>query len=115
MIAEAELLIIDDHPLFVDGFVAMLGRVRPKWRVESGATGAEALSILGERPISAALIDVFLPDRDGFDLLHQVINQLLGVDGRVAGNIIYRLLGVYLRKLSAHLWQGVDQMAPHFQ
>jgi DNA-binding NarL/FixJ family response regulator len=75
MIAEAELLIIDDHPLFVDGFVAMLGRVRPKWRVESGATGAEALSILGERPISAALIDVFLPDRDGFDLLHQVRAQ----------------------------------------
>jgi DNA-binding NarL/FixJ family response regulator len=72
MASEAELLIIDDHPLFVDGFVAMVGQLRPSWIVETGATGAEAFSKLAQRPKSAALIDVFLPDRDGFNLLHAI-------------------------------------------
>lgn len=73
------LLIVDDHPLFVDGFLAMTARLRPDWTIETAATGAQALTKLGEQPVSVAIIDVFLPDRDGFDLMHEVAARWPGL------------------------------------
>jgi DNA-binding NarL/FixJ family response regulator len=68
----AELLIIDDHPLFADGFALMVGQLRPNWILRRAATGGEALAVLALRRPSAAILDVGLPDRDGFDLMHDI-------------------------------------------
>jgi DNA-binding NarL/FixJ family response regulator len=64
------LLLVDDHPLFLEGFAAMVERVRPHWSLSQAATGEEAVATLESRNADAVLLDVFLPDRDGFDLLH---------------------------------------------
>lgn len=66
------LLIVDDHPLFSEGFEIMLARLRPEWSLTQAATGNEALAAIAADPPDAVLIDVFLPDRDGFDLLHAI-------------------------------------------
>jgi DNA-binding NarL/FixJ family response regulator len=79
MEAKVKLLIVDDHPLFVDGFLAMVGRLRPDWTMKTAPTGAQALALLSEHYVNAAIIDVFLPDRDGFDLMHEVAERWPGL------------------------------------
>ncbi|HEY3949243.1 response regulator transcription factor [Phenylobacterium sp.] len=61
------LLLVDDHPLFRDGFAAMLRTHRPAWTLNMANTGAEALEALAGRPApDLAIIDILLPDTDGF-------------------------------------------------
>jgi len=70
-----DLLIVDDHPLFVEGFAAMLQRARPQWRVSAAISGSEALQILGAQRPDLVIIDVMLPDYDGFELLQSVAER----------------------------------------
>ena len=70
--ANVELLIVDDHPLFVEGFAAMVQQSRPEWRLAVAASGAAAIRILGERQPDLVIIDVLLPDCDGFELLQRL-------------------------------------------
>ena len=58
------LLLIDDHPLFVDGFATMIAATRPDWRFASARSSAEGCAALAG--IDLVLIDLELPDRDGF-------------------------------------------------
>jgi len=62
------VLLVDDHPLFRDGFALMLKHHRADWSLQTANSGADALSVLAE--IGApdlAIIDIQLPDMDGFD------------------------------------------------
>ena len=67
-----ELLIVDDHPLFVEGFATMLRQSRPDWQLTTAASGGQALSILAGVQPDLVIIDVGLPDRDGFELLEEL-------------------------------------------
>ena len=67
-----QLLIVDDHPLFLEGFAAMVARLRPDWTLAQAKTGGDALAAIEAGAPDAVLVDVFLPDRDGFDLLHAI-------------------------------------------
>lgn len=61
-------LIIDDSKLarIVSG--RALAELQPDWhRVEANGA-AEALAIIGERPIDLALVDFNMPDKDGLEL-----------------------------------------------
>jgi DNA-binding NarL/FixJ family response regulator len=76
-------LLVDDHPLFRDGFAAMLKHHRPDWTLRMANSAAEALGLLagGERP-DLAIIDIQLPDTDGFDAA-RVIAQMTPMVSRV--------------------------------
>lgn len=69
---DVELLIVDDHPLFVEGFAAMVQQSRPGWHVTAAASGAEALRILAGVQPDLVVVDVMLPDRDGFELMGEM-------------------------------------------
>ncbi|HZZ66913.1 MAG TPA: response regulator transcription factor [Phenylobacterium sp.] len=60
-------LLVDDHPLFRDGFASMLKHHRPDWTLRTANSGAEALEALDEGRPDLAIIDILLPDTDGFD------------------------------------------------
>lgn len=62
------VLLIDDHPVFAEGFEAMTTRLRPDWTLEIAATGDEALAVMAARLPDVVVSDVFLPDTDGFAL-----------------------------------------------
>ncbi|MBS0362761.1 MAG: response regulator transcription factor [Proteobacteria bacterium] len=60
-------LLVDDHPLFRDGFAAMLRTHRPDWTLRTANSAAEALPALAQSPApDLAIIDILLPDADGF-------------------------------------------------
>ncbi|MEJ0047840.1 MAG: response regulator transcription factor [Rhodospirillales bacterium] len=73
------ILIVDDHPLFSTGFAHMARALRPDWTLHMAATTAEALSLLRHVSPQLALLDVGLPDDDGFVLLRLIAEQWPGL------------------------------------
>lgn len=70
--ASVGILIVDDHPLFSTGFAYMARALRPGWTLYVAANAAEALGLLGRASPQLALVDVGLPDDDGFVLLRGI-------------------------------------------
>ena len=69
------LLIVDDHPLFVEGFTHMARALRPEWRLHTADCAVQALGVLDRLSPAVAVIDVGLPERDGFALLAALVTQ----------------------------------------
>jgi len=64
-----KILIIDDHPLVIDGIKTMLKDVEYLEIIDAAKNGTEALQILNESPgIDIILLDINLPDMDGLRL-----------------------------------------------
>lgn len=64
-----KILVIDDHPLVIDGIKTMLKDVEYLEIIGAAKTGTEALQILNESPgIDVILLDINLPDIDGLRL-----------------------------------------------
>ena len=68
-------LLVDDHPLFRDGFASMLRHHRPDWTLRTANTAAEALAALDEGQPDLAIIDILLPDVDGFDAARAIAER----------------------------------------
>jgi DNA-binding NarL/FixJ family response regulator len=71
-LAPADILIVDDHPLFSTGFTAMARVLRPGWTLQLAATSVEAHSLLRLHVPQLALVDVGLPGDDGFALVQSI-------------------------------------------
>jgi DNA-binding NarL/FixJ family response regulator len=66
------ILIVDDHPLFADGFSHMACGLRPDWAIQTAASAAAAVSALRMLSPDVVIIDIGLPDDDGFGLLRTI-------------------------------------------
>ncbi len=64
------LLVIEDNETEAAGIVELLGHTDIE--IITAATGAEALTILLDRPIDCVVLDLRLPDMTGFELLDRV-------------------------------------------
>jgi DNA-binding NarL/FixJ family response regulator len=71
-VATADILIVDDHPLFSDGFAHMARSLRPAWVLRSAASAAAALEAARAGRPDLAIVDVGLPGDDGFALLKTI-------------------------------------------
>jgi len=79
-----KLLIIDDHPLVIDGITTMLKDVEYIQIVHSAKDGRDALKFINETPdIDIILLDINLPDMDGLRLCQLIreINQTAKIIG----------------------------------
>lgn len=69
----ASLLLVDDHPLFREGFAVMVGQARPGWSLATAASAAEACDRLATgAPFDLAIVDIQLPDQDGLSALAEM-------------------------------------------
>ena len=69
------ILVVDDEPFFREEVVAFLsnyGAWPHGWRVESVASGEEALERLTQNPYEVVLLDINMPGMDGMEVLRQM-------------------------------------------
>ncbi|MCO1654396.1 response regulator transcription factor [Pseudonocardia humida] len=77
---EAGLLVVDDEPNLRELLAATLRF--SGFRVASAGTGAEALAAAAADPPDLVLLDVMLPDMDGFEVVRRLRAQAPGAGGR---------------------------------
>ena len=71
----AVVLLVDDHPLFREGFSAMTSALRPEWTIDLAVDCAEALAKMTAREPDLVVVDVRLPDGDGFALVRAICSR----------------------------------------
>ena len=70
------VLVVDDHPLFRRGLLAYFDSMSIYEVVAQAGSGNEALTILNSSSIDILLVDINLPDFDGFELLVEIQHLL---------------------------------------
>ncbi len=80
-------LVVDDHPLFCDALVMTLQAVSSVQSITTAASLSEALSVLKETTPDVVVLDLNLPDVNGFDgliRLHKATNAAILVVSSMA-------------------------------
>lgn len=68
-----KVLIVDDHALIREALHAVLKQLRREAVILEASNGRQAVHIVEEHPdISLILLDINLPDRDGFSILREL-------------------------------------------
>jgi two-component system OmpR family response regulator len=67
---QGELLVVDDEPFLRDAVAASLRFLG--FDVATAGTGADALRQARERPFDLVVLDVMLPDTDGFEIVRRL-------------------------------------------
>ncbi len=69
------ILVIDDHPIFIDGITALLKSIVPDSNIVTCANGKSALQQLQKTTqFDWIFLDIKLPDLTGIDLLKEFLN-----------------------------------------
>jgi DNA-binding NarL/FixJ family response regulator len=69
-----KILVVDDHPLFRDGFAHMVRVLRPEWTLHFADNAVNALASLTKAAFDLVIVDVSLPGEDGFALFKAIAN-----------------------------------------
>jgi DNA-binding response OmpR family regulator len=64
------ILIVEDHPIIAELVETRL-RLEGMDPIKCGG-GREALAIIGTRPLDAAILDIMMPDVDGYEVLRYI-------------------------------------------
>jgi DNA-binding response OmpR family regulator len=62
--------LIEDEPNIIEAIRFILAR--DGWRVDTHSDGATAVAAVGARRPDLVILDVMLPNRSGFDILHDL-------------------------------------------
>jgi len=66
------LLIVDDHPVFVSGFIQAIKNERWLQNIYHSENGLDALKIIRQKKVDLILIDIQMPKMDGLKLLDRL-------------------------------------------
>jgi two-component system OmpR family response regulator len=72
-VEQVRVLVVDDEPNIVD-VIAMALR-HHRFEVETAATGREALELSRRRPADVMVLDVMLPDMEGFEVAQRLVAE----------------------------------------
>jgi DNA-binding NarL/FixJ family response regulator len=75
-----KILVVDDHPLFLDGLLQVLQQLRPNVTAIQVGNAEEALEYIDtDRAIDLILLDINMPGMDGLDLLATLVERELWI------------------------------------
>ncbi|MDX5427196.1 MAG: response regulator transcription factor [Bacteroidota bacterium] len=66
------LIIVDDHPLIASTLQDVLKNIEGVWSVKHTQSGEEALNYLLQHHCELMVLDISLPDMDGFEIFEKV-------------------------------------------
>lgn len=77
---EMSILLVEDHPIFLSGIEHHLSKLSPASELVIADSLESAKDVIGSHSdFSIAIVDLGLPDGDGFDLISTLINTLPNV------------------------------------
>jgi DNA-binding NarL/FixJ family response regulator len=71
----SKLLIVDDHPMLLNGLRQALSEHSNLTLVGAATTGAEALELASELKPDLVVMDIHLPDLNGIEATRQILNK----------------------------------------
>lgn len=77
MNTEIKIIIADDHPIFRDGLKAMIGKEPGLIVVAEADDGAMALELIKEHKPDIVVLDLDMPEMNGFSLMKELQNSAL--------------------------------------
>ncbi|MBO4273061.1 response regulator [Microbispora triticiradicis] len=69
------VLVVDDHPVFREGFAALLGSIDEVQVVGTAATGAEAVEQAARHEPDVVVMDVSMPGMDGIEATRHILRE----------------------------------------
>jgi DNA-binding NarL/FixJ family response regulator len=69
------VVVVDDHPLFVDGLRRLMGSVPDLELVRVASTGTEALPIVEQTEPDVVLMDLHLPELGGIEATRRIVSS----------------------------------------
>lgn len=70
--SEIKIIIADDHPIFRSGLKSVIERERDLLIVAEAGSGAEALNVIRQHVPDVALLDLDMPETDGFGVAREL-------------------------------------------
>jgi DNA-binding NtrC family response regulator len=94
-----QILFVDDDRNMLESLQRMLRRQRDEWDMQYAISPAEALKIMGTKPIDLIVTDMRMPEMDGTKLLGEVMKRHPEVirmvfSGQADLNLTMRAVGV---------------------
>lgn len=87
MVEKAEILLVDDHALVLEGICHIIKRIPGVVVADTATTGKEAVGLISARDYDIYILDVGLPDISGFDLVEMI--RELNEDARIIINTMH--------------------------
>lgn len=72
---EADILLVDDHSLIIEGIKFIASSIDGVRDIYTATTGKEAMEIINQRNFDMYILDMELPDLDGFDLIRYILHK----------------------------------------
>ncbi|MBI3135747.1 MAG: response regulator transcription factor [Bacteroidetes bacterium] len=69
------LLIVDDHPIFRKGLVALISDSFPGYKIKEAVDGKEAMLALEKQPFDITILDIDMPEKSGIDVLDFILEK----------------------------------------
>ena len=70
---KARILLVDDHTLILQGIKHVVSQMPEIEKVYTASSGAEAMLLIDMQPFDIYLLDVELPDTNGFELIDKIL------------------------------------------
>ena len=87
MVEKAEILLVDDHALILEGICQILKRIPEVVVADAVTTGKEAVGLIAARDYDIYILDVGLPDMSGFELIEMI--REINEDARIIINTMH--------------------------
>lgn len=99
------ILFVDDETTVLNLLKAVCRRIGPEWDAEFANSGPEALQLLAARPFDVIVSDMRMPEMNGVDLLHTVMEKYprtarIILSGYADQQVVMRAVGAVHQYLS---------------